>query len=141
MTANTSIITEQKEKVLRISNAALRFKMPNTNSVAKNESANPSRGSGATGSSPASAPMMGKPSAIRDVKVTTRKVWVLEKSGLKEKPVQKTIRVGLSDGNASEVLPGEDAAATLQIGDLVIIGVSGGAGKAGASRPSGPRLF
>ena len=84
---------------------------------------------------------MGKPSAIRDVKVTTRKVWVLEKSGLKEKPVQKTIRVGLSDGNASEVLPGEDAAATLQIGDLVIIGVSGGAGKAGASRPSGPRLF
>ena len=141
MTANTSIITEQKEKVLRISNAALRFKMPNTNSVAKNESANPSRGSGATGSSPASAPMMGKPSAIRDVKVTTRKVWVLEKSGLKDKPVQKTIRVGLSDGNASEVLPGEDAAATLQIGDLVIIGVSGGAGKAGASRPSGPRFF
>ncbi len=72
--------------------------------------------------------------------MTTRKVWVLEKSGLKDKPVQKSIRVGLSDGNASEVLPGEDAAATLQAGDLVITGVSG-TGKAGASRPSGPRLF
>jgi HlyD family secretion protein len=85
--------------------------------------------------------MTGKPSAIRDVKVTTRKVWVLEKSGLKDKPVQKTIRVGLSDGNASEVLPGEDGMANLQASDLVIIGVSGGAGKAGAGRPSGPRLF
>ena len=89
----------------------------------------------------ASAPMSGKPSAVRDGKVTTRKVWVLEKSGLKDKPVQKTIRVGLSDGNSSEVLLGEEGAATLKAGDMVIIGVAGGASKVGATRPAGPRLF
>lgn len=136
MTANTSIITEQKEKVLRIPNVALRFKMPNAGNAgnsANQHSANSSKASG--------APMSGKPSAVRDGKVTTRKVWVLEKSGLKDKPVQKTIRVGLSDGNSSEVLPGEEGAATLKAGDMVIIGVAGGANKAGATRPTGPRLF
>jgi HlyD family secretion protein len=149
MTANTSIITEQKEKVLRIPNAALRFKMPNTqpsanNQLAKNDAANSSRGSaGYTSSSIASAstPMTGKPSAIKDGKVSVRKVWVLEKSGLKEKPVQKTIRVGLSDGNVTEVLPGEGDATSLKPGDRVIVGVAGGAGKASATRPTGPRLF
>jgi HlyD family secretion protein len=149
MTANTSIITEQKEKVLRIPNAALRFKMPNTqpsanSQLAKNDAANPSRGSaGSSGSSTpsASTPMTGKPSAIKDGKVSVRKVWVLEKSGLKEKPVQKTIRVGLSDGNVTEVLPAEGDAASLKPGDRVIVGVAGGAGKASATRPTGPRLF
>ncbi len=139
MTANTSIITEQKEKVLRIPNAALRFKMPNSGNSANQHSANPSKASGAPTS--ASAPMSGKPSVVRDGKVTTRKVWVLEKSGLKDRPVQKTIRVGLSDGNSSEVLPGEEGAATLKAGDMVIIGVAGGASKVGATRPAGPRLF
>jgi HlyD family secretion protein len=161
MTANTSIITEQKEKVLRIPNAALRFKMPNTqpsanNQFTKNDAANPSRGSsgssssgnsGGAGSSNSSsiatalAPMTGKPSAIKDGKVSVRKVWVLEKSGLKEKPVQKTIRVGLSDGNVTEILPGERDAESLKPGDRVIVGVVGGAGKASATRPTGPRLF
>jgi HlyD family secretion protein len=149
MTANTSIITEQKEKVLRIPNAALRFKMPNTqpsanSQLAKNDAATPSRGSaGSSGSSTpsASTPVTGKPSAIKDGKVSVRKVWVLEKSGLKEKPVQKTIRVGLSDGNVTEVLPGEGDATSLKPGDRVIVGVAGGAGKASATRPTGPRLF
>jgi HlyD family secretion protein len=161
MTANTSIITEQKEKVLRIPNAALRFKMPNTqpganNQFTKNDAANPSRGSSGSGGSgnsgsagssnssniaSASAPMTGKPSALKDGKVSVRKVWVLEKSGLKEKPVQKTIRVGLSDGNVTEVLPGEGDAISLKPGDRVIVGFVGGAGKASASRPTGPRLF
>ncbi len=149
MTANTSIITEQKEKVLRIPNAALRFKMPNTqaganNQFAKNDATNPSRGSASSSASSiasASAPMTGKPSAIKDGKVSVRKVWVLEKSGLKEKPVQKTIRVGLSDGNVTEVLPGEGDATSLKSGDRVIVGVAGGAGKASATRPTGPRLF
>jgi HlyD family secretion protein len=70
----------------------------------------------------------------------TRKVWVLEQSGLKDKPVQKTVRLGLSDGNASEVLPPESGEAALKSGDLVITGMTGGA-KAGATRPAGPRLF
>jgi HlyD family secretion protein len=72
-----------------------------------------------------------------------RKVWVLDQSGLKDKPVQRTVRLGLSDGNASEVLPPEGDETALKSGDLVITGITGmtGAPKAGATRPAGPRLF
>jgi HlyD family secretion protein len=70
----------------------------------------------------------------------TRKVWVLDKSGLKDKPVQKTVRLGLSDGNASEVLPSDSGDAELKSGDLVITGITG-ASKSSSSRPTGPRLF
>jgi HlyD family secretion protein len=132
MTANTSIITEQKEKVLRISNAALRFKMPNTESAADNKSG--PRPAGSATKSAGAKPMGTGP------RVMVRKVWVLDQSGFKDKPVQKTVRLGLSDGNASEVLPPESGEAALKSGDLVITGITGGA-KAGASRPSGPRFF
>jgi HlyD family secretion protein len=138
MTANTSIITEQKEKVLRISNAALRFKMPNTESATDNKSGARSAGAGSaanTAAKPAGAKPMGA-----GPRVMTRKVWVLDQSGLKDKPVQKTVRLGLSDGNASEVLPSENGDAELKSGDLVITGITG-ASKSSGARPAGPRLF
>jgi HlyD family secretion protein len=138
MTANTSIITEQKEKVLRISNAALRFKMPNTESAAESKAGPRSSTAGSTANS-ANKSAGAKPMGAGP-RVMTRKVWVLDQSGLKDKPVQKTVRLGLSDGNASEVLPSENGDAELKSGDLVITGITGGA-KAGAARPAGPRLF
>jgi HlyD family secretion protein len=135
MTANTSIITEQKEKVLRISNAALRFKMPNTESAADSKASPKSSGAGSAATNSSGAKPMGT-----GPRVMVRKVWVLDQSGLKDKPVQKTVRLGLSDGNASEVLPPESGDPELKPGDLVITGMTGGA-KAGAARPAGPRLF
>jgi HlyD family secretion protein len=134
MTANTSIITEQKEKVLRISNAALRFKMPNAESAADSKAGPRSSGAGPAAKSVGAKPMGTGP------RVMVRKVWVLDQSGLKDKPVQKTVRLGLSDGNASEVLPPENGEAALKSGDLVITGMTGSA-KSGAARPAGPRLF
>jgi HlyD family secretion protein len=134
MTANTSIITEQKEKVLRISNAALRFKMPNTESATEIKTGPRSSSAGSTANSAGAKPMSTGP------RVMVRKVWVLDQSGLKDKPVQKTVRLGLSDGNASEVLPPENGDSELKPGDLIITGMTGGA-KAGATRPAGPRLF
>ena len=139
MTANASIVTEQKEKVLRLPNAALRFKMPegvvpDTNNSKTDKSATSS-------SRPQSAGVAGKPYAGAP-KVVSRKVWVLEEAGLKKKPVQRTVRVGLSDGAASEILPAQEGELTLKPGDEVIVGVqnaSGGAG--GANRVTGPRLF
>jgi len=139
MTANTSIITEQKEKVLRISNAALRFKMPNTESAADNKSGARSAGTGSAGANSTAKSAGAKPMAAGH-RVMTRKVWVLDQSGLKDKPVQKTVRLGLSDGNASEVLPPENEEAALKSGDLVITGITG-ASKSSSSRPTGPRLF
>jgi HlyD family secretion protein len=130
MTANTSIITEQKEKVLRLSNAALRFKMSNAESVSDSKSASNSAGTKSAGAKPMGA----------GPRVLVRKVWVLDQSGLKDKPVQKTVRLGLSDGNASEVLPAENGEPELKLGDLVITGMTGET-KASATRPAGPRLF
>jgi HlyD family secretion protein len=138
MTANTSIITEQKEKVLRISNAALRFKMPNTDSAADNKSGARPTGIGSAANS-ANKPGGAKPMGAGP-RVMTRKVWVLDQSGLKDKPVQKTVRLGLSDGNASEVLPSENGETELKSGDLVITGITG-APKSSGARPAGPRLF
>jgi HlyD family secretion protein len=149
MTANTSIITEQKEKVLRLPNAALRFKMPDSDSGAmgnkddaKSTKATPTAKSDKPNSSSSSSvdkvsakPYVGAPKAI------TRKVWVLEEGGLKKKPVQKTIQVGLSDGTASEVLLGQDGESQIKAGDQVIIGVQKSGGSNAAARPSGPRLF
>jgi HlyD family secretion protein len=140
MTANTSIITEQREKVLRISNAALRFKMPNAESAADSKSGSRSAGpkspdAVSTATNSAGAKPMGT-----GPRVMVRKVWILDQSGLKDKPVQKTVRLGLSDGNASEVLPPENGDSELKPGDMVITGMTGGA-KAGAGRPAGPRLF
>ena len=71
-----------------------------------------------------------------------RKVWVLEEVGLKNKPVQKTIRVGLSDGAATEILPDQEGNYGLKAGDLVIVGSSSKAGGASSMpKATGPRLF
>ena len=145
MTANASIITEQKEKVLRISNAALRFKMPESpsNDLLSKSPAKEGGAATATGSSSAGEgkSRAGKPYA-GGVRTMTRKVWLLEEAGLKSKPVQKTIRVGMSDGAASEILPDQEGNFGLKAGDLVIVGVSTKSGSS-ASTPkvTGPRLF
>lgn len=145
MTANASIITEQKEKVLRISNAALRFKMPESpsNELLSKSPAKEGGAATATGSSNAGEGKSrgGKPYA-GGVRTMTRKVWVLEEAGLKSKPVQKTIRVGMSDGAASEILPDQEGNFGLKAGDLVIVGVSTkSGGPSSAPKVAGPRLF
>jgi len=77
-----------------------------------------------------------------------RSVYVLENDGKQEKPVRKAFRLGLTDGEYSEILPLRDAKeAQLKVGDLVITGIegqafgaSGGSSGSGPQR-SGPRMF
>ena len=134
MTANAAVITEQKEKVLRLPNAALRFKMPeNVLSEASGKKGDKASSPSSTGRS-SGKPYVGAP------KVVTRKVWVLEDAGLKKKPVQRTIQVGLSDGAASELLPSAEGELGLKPGDQVIVGVQN-AGATSTPRVTGPRLF
>jgi HlyD family secretion protein len=154
MTANTSIITEQKEKVLRLPNAALRFKMPDADAGTKGDTKGDNKDSNTTKSTkadpasksnkptPSSADKGSAKSYVGAPKAITRKVWVLEEGGLKKKPVQKTIQVGLSDGSASEILLGQNGESQLKAGDQVIIGLQkSGGSSAGPTRPSGPRFF
>lgn len=108
MTANVSIIVAQKDHVLKVPNAALRFTPP------QGERGEPHGGDGKSvrvegrsGGHPAAA--------IGDSNGTTRKIWKLGASGELE-PV--TVQTGISDGVSTEVLSGQ-----LSEGDTIIVGI------------------
>ena len=77
-----------------------------------------------------------------------RSVYILQSDGKQEVPVRKAFRLGLTDGEYSEILPLRDAKEPqLKVGDLVITGIEGqasggtsGSSGAGAQRSS-PRMF
>ena len=138
MTANVKVVVDKRDNVLKIPNAALRFRMPTASSQEK--SGPPGMGASPMGS-------IGGLGASRSANTGQRqtsnpwggqrKVWVLENG---KTPVQKTIRVGVSDGNATEVLVESDGGATLKSGDLVIVGIASKNGSNSSSNKS-PRLF
>jgi HlyD family secretion protein len=118
MTANVSIITALEKDVLKVPNAAIRFKW-------QSEGTEADRGN-------AKAVGADRSQAGRVVSVAkTQGVWIL--AG--QKPRRTALTLGISDGNYTAVLSGE-----LKDGDLVIIEMKGQA-KKGASQPGGPRFF
>lgn len=112
MTANLSVMVATRADVLKVPNAALRFRLPNQG--AETAARRPATRSGA----PAEQP--GLPG----------RVYVLDAGG---QPVALALRLGISDGNMTEVLAGD-----LKEGQSVIVG----GGTPAAARPTGgPRLF
>ncbi|HSB21166.1 MAG TPA: efflux RND transporter periplasmic adaptor subunit [Anaeromyxobacteraceae bacterium] len=102
MTANVTFVYAEKDEVLRLPNAALRFR-PSPELTA---AAGPQGGSGnAGGGRAARGPAKG--AETRD----QRTVWILRQG----KPSPVRIRTGISDGSLTEVAEGE-----VQPGDLVI---------------------
>ena len=124
MTANVAIVVAQRDQVLKVPNAALRFTPP--------------KSGGAEGTSPdgKSAKAEGRPSGGRpssggaDTTGSTRKVWRQDESG---ELVSVSIQTGISDGVATEVVGGP-----LTENDVVIVGqdVPRGA-RAGGELPPG----
>jgi HlyD family secretion protein len=177
MTANARIIVERKENTLKILNTALRFRMPATDkSVSANKSGKDKPNDKATEkpawwkfweSKESSTDVAGakkdasdrpagggagwnpqRSSRFGSGQSNFRSVYVLEKEGNKETPVRKVFRLGLTDGEYSEILPLRDAKeAQLKVGDLVITGIEGqisatpGGAGTGANQRSGPRMF
>jgi HlyD family secretion protein len=118
MTANVSIITTLEKEVLKVPNAALRFKWQPSGAVSDREA------SGAAGS--------GGPPAMRVGNgAKASGVWVLDG----QKPRRVPLTPGISDGKDTAVLEGE-----LKEGDAVIVEAMGQA-KKGATSTGGPRLF
>ena len=118
MTANVSIITSQEKDVIKVPNAALRFKWQ------------PAEGSPERGS--AGAAGAGRPQAGRaESGAKTQGVWIL--AG--QKPRRAPLTLGINDGNETAVLSGE-----LKEGDAVIIETTGQAKKSMAPT-GGPGLF
>ncbi|SMC30097.1 efflux RND transporter periplasmic adaptor subunit [Polynucleobacter kasalickyi] len=167
MTANARIVVEKKEQALKILNTALRFRMPpsdksaSANKTGKDqtteklawwkfwaskESASAVAGAKKDSSDRPTGGFAGgnssRSSRFGSGQSNFRSVYVLEKEGNQEVPVRKAFRLGLTDGEYSEILPLRDAKeAQLKVGDLVISGIEGQAAGAGAAKPSGPRMF
>jgi HlyD family secretion protein len=113
MTANVSVIITTSHDVIRITNAAMRFRFSDK--------------------SAGSAPARGNAAAKPGANVSEKKgpsVWVLENG----KPKRVAITPGISDGNYTEVVAGE-----LKEGDQIIV-ESLKKDKA-QTAPSGPRMF
>lgn len=142
MTANVTFVYAEKKDVLKIPNAAMRFKPPAemlqaAPSGGAASAARPPAGAAASGASaapPTGASAGGAPSRRHggggEAATDRRQVWVLRG----ERPEQVSIRVGVSDGTVSELLEGD-----VKEGDDVVTDVATGAPKSSAPA-GGPRM-
>jgi HlyD family secretion protein len=128
MTANLTITIDERNNVLKVPNAALRFmpqdanrqrtgtgggngnwqgrrRQSSDNASADANSSAPQAGSGESRFAPATAPVLAG---------QTRLVWVAGQDG---KPQSRRIKIGLTDGAATEVVEGN-----LKEGEMVITG-------------------
>ncbi len=114
MTANVSIVVDSKEDVLKVPNAALRFKMPETLIQGAGQKKGPEGG--------------------RQRVAGTSAVWLLE-NGI---PKRVPLKIGISDGQFTEVVSGD-----IKEGDELIVEHLSKKGTKGQQKPqqSGPRLF
>jgi HlyD family secretion protein len=149
MTANLTITIDERNNVLKVSNAALRF-IPQDATGQKiapaagtgNSSGQARRSqqsSGVNGATSASSPTQTgsggesrfAPPTAPVLEGQTRLVWVLGQDG---KPQSRRIKVGLTDGAATEVVEGD-----LKEGDMVITGQTiSSASKAQSSQTPAP---
>ena len=141
MTANARIIIERNEKALKVANTALRFRMPAQTSTAEKKS---STNKPAAADSPQSGASSGTSRGSRGTGMAgnLRSVYVLEQDGRKQTPIRKSFRLGITDGEYSQILPlkeGEEV--DLKVGDLVIIGIEGQTGVKTPATGGAPRMF
>ena len=133
MTATVNIVSERRDGVLRVPNAALRFR-PDALAARPAGAGGASRAGGAAGRSGSmAAGAAGGPSARErpDRDPALRSIYVL----VDKESVRREVKVGLSDCGFTEVTGGE-----LREGDLVITGIEGQSGGSGG-RPGGrPRM-
>jgi len=118
MTANVSFTYAQREDVLRVPNAALRFRPPTTTAAATVPAAGTAvRGAGQTGAGGGAT--------------SNRVIWVLRDQQLRAVPVV----TGINDGSKTEIVSGE-----LLEGDLVVTDIISGSSDAKEAAPRG-RMF
>ena len=134
MTANVTVIYADRENVLRVPNAALRFRPPPEMLAVLG--AGDGGGFGVAGAARAATRPGGQGGGGRGSGAQgaappgTRGIWVLRDG----RPSPAQVTVGVSDGTLTEVLTGP-----LQPGDKVITGVeTGGNGAKPAGAPTGP---
>ena len=133
MTATVNIVSERRDGVLRVPNAALRFR-PDALAARPAGTGGASRAGGAADRSGAmAAGAAAGPSARErpDRDPALRSIYVL----VDKASVRREVKVGLSDGGFTEVTGGE-----LREGDLVITGIEGQSGGSGGRPGGAPRM-
>jgi HlyD family secretion protein len=126
MTANVTFVYAEKDDVLKVPNAALRFKPP-PGLLGEGGARGGAGGNVAAGAKAEGARAGGKPEGARGQDTPDRRtVWIL-KDG---KPAPIRIRTGISDGSATEVLEGDLQAG----GEVVTDSVGPPSGMAAAMR-------
>ena len=124
MTANVRIITEQRESVLQVPNAALRFRPPGVEAEPTQRGPGAGGRGGPGGGGPGAPPPGGRGG-------NRGRVWVLAPDG---KPRQITAQIGITDGTSTEVVSGD-----ITEQQQVIVGL-GGDRPAAPAGAGGPRL-
>ncbi|MCX6898625.1 MAG: efflux RND transporter periplasmic adaptor subunit [Verrucomicrobia bacterium] len=129
MTANVSIIVAQRDGVLKLPNAALRFRLLSaTDTPQKNGGPPTSTASGGDGGKPRGAGGSGRRKGERTM---TRTVYTLPAGVTDDMPQPAQIKIGISDGVSTEVLEG------LKEGDNVVTAQVSQRGPASAPSPFG----
>jgi HlyD family secretion protein len=146
MTANVTFVWAERDDVIRVPNAALRFRPPaDLQGGGRRGGSGAAAGApGAQGAQAAAARPQGGPAgpggpgggrrADGEAGSDRRTVWVLHG----EKPEAVRLRTGVSDGSTTEVVEGD-----LREGDAAVTDVSGGAsgGAPGGGGPRAPRIL
>ena len=130
MTANVRIVVDTRDNVLKLPNAALRFRPAGAADVRQPAGASAADTAGKGGGQQAAQARERLISRASGA-ATGGRVWVLDEAG---KPKPLSVRTGLTDGTYSEVISGEIAEGT-----QVIIGTAD-SGKTRTRPASGPRF-
>ncbi|HKA56522.1 MAG TPA: efflux RND transporter periplasmic adaptor subunit, partial [Candidatus Binatia bacterium] len=123
MTANVTFIYAEKDDVIRVPNAALRFRPPpqllaRVRQDHSTDGAERRRGGAALPADASASPLADASQKSREPESPDRRtVWVLRG----DVPAMVPVRVGISDGTVTEVVEGN-----LRAGDRVVVDVSGG---------------
>lgn len=166
MTANARIVVDRKETALKVPSIALRFRMPTSNQpIVKDQkpswwkfwetkqasqsektnkpSSSPEKNDLTNTSNAPSSPWSQRAGRSVANQSNYRSVYVLENNGTQDVPVRKSFRLGVTDGDYSEILPLKEGGKNqLKVGDLVITGIDGQTTKSAPSSPrNGPRMF
>ena len=128
MTANVRVVTEQRDNVLKVPNAALRVRIAGVEPAPAN---------------PENAKKPDKPKEIGARSMSQGRIYILDEQG---KPMALRVRLGISDGTNTELLVRADHpnAALLKEGVTLVTGLplngqdkSAGAERSGASSATG----
>jgi HlyD family secretion protein len=132
MTATATFVYAEKDDVLRIPNAALRFRPPPGFGGDRKEGSGTRGAGGFTGRAEAAEVGAGAapPRRPEGGEAQGRTVWVLRG----ERPSPVRIRTGISDGTVTEVASGD-----LREGDLVVTDAAGSGPQQGGGFPGGMR--